>query len=219
MRLVFPLLNEPFDLRDDMVNQIIIESPTIMFSFVNQIYEQINKHDGDIILSEKDKLIDISKAIDLTTDYFPFDINRKTLVSKLQSYLKMYAVSEYTLELDELVSCVSKFLSELSERTEFLVDYDDIDVSGLLKIANVRFSVESDRLIEQVVDYCKSTVNLCGEKLFIFVSLRNYISEEEFYDFRKMVVDNKLRVLLIEAIERGADGLNNLIIDRDLCVI
>ena len=219
MRLVFPLLNEPFDLRDDMVNQIIFESPTIMFSFVNQIYEQINKHDGDIILSEKDKLIDISKVIDLTTDYFPFDINRKALVSKLQSFLKMYAVSEYTLELDELVSCVSRFLSELSERTEFLVDYDDIDVSGLLKIANVRFSVESDRLIEQVVDYCKSTVNLCGEKLFIFVSLRNYISEEEFYDFRKMVVDNKLRVLLIEAIERGADGLNNLIIDRDLCVI
>ena len=64
MKIIFPLLNEPFEIRDDKVNQIVFESPAAMYGFVNQLYCQMNKQDGDIVLSDNDKIVDLTKEID-----------------------------------------------------------------------------------------------------------------------------------------------------------
>lgn len=219
MKIIFPLLNEPFEIRDDKINQIVFESPAAMYGFVNQLYCQMNKQDGDIVLSDNDKIVDLTKGMDLTTDYFPFEINRKSLITKLQANMKSYAINEHIYEINMLMSSIEKIIDDLSECVDCSIEYDEIDIAGIIKLANVRLCNDSDKLHEQVIDYCKNTVSLLGEKVFVFVSLRNYLAEEDFSSFCKMVIDNKLKILLIEDRERDADCLNNLVIDNDLCVI
>lgn len=220
MKMYYSLLDAPLAIYDDMINQLVFEGASEMYSFVSELYQQTNKMDGDIIISEEEKVLDISKVVDLTTDFFPFEVNRKTLIAKLQTRLKECAIKEMFYETNKLLSSISGFIEVLSESLDYDVEYDDIDLSALLKASNIRFCVESDSLEEQIIDYCKNTVSLVGDRLFVFVLLRNYLSSAAYDSFKKMAIDNKLKILLIESLVRPkSDYENSMIIDEDMCVI
>ena len=212
-------MSEPFIIYDDYVNQIVIESPRLMYTLVGELYKQINKSDGSIVLSDKDAIIDIAKKVDLTTDFFPFEINRKPLVTKLLSCIKEYAVSDYIHETNLIASEIERYIIDVSDCVNCEIVFDNIDTAGLLKASNVRFADNNDLLSERIIDYCKNNVNLLGDKVFVFVSLRNYLDKEEFEQFCRMAIDNKLIIMLIESCEYRAPYLNTLVIDEDDCVI
>lgn len=220
MKMYYSLFDTPLVIYDDMINQLVFEGAAEMYSFVSELYQQTNKMDGGIIISEEEKVLDISKVVDLTTDYFPFEVNRKTIITKLQTRLKECAFKEMFYETNKLLSSISGFIESLSDSLDYDVEYDDIDISALLKASNIRFYVESVSLEEQIIDYCKNTVSLVGDRVFVFVLLRNYLSSDAFESFKKMVIDNKLKILLIESLERPkSHHENSIIIDEDMCVI
>ena len=220
MKIIIPMLDTPFVIYDDRINQIVFEGATDMYSFVFELYQQLNKMDGSIVLSENEKVLDVSKVVDLTTNYFPFDINRKSIITKLQSRLRDIAIKEMYFETNELLSSVSGFIAALSDSVDGDIEYDDLDISTLLKVSNIRFCVESESLEEQIIDYCKNVIMILGDRLFVFVSLRNYLSSLAYERFKKMIIDNKINVLLIESFERTrSDWENTIIIDEDMCVI
>lgn len=220
MKLYFPLLDKPFDICDDKVNQIVIESPAELYKFLTCLYGQMNKDDGDIVLSEDCQTMDISRALDITTDYFPFEINKKALVTKLCANLKELAIKEKLQATYELTTLISNYISDLIDVSDFDIDYDEPDTSAIFKLLNVRFCDDSVSLEERILDYCKNTVALCGEKIFMFVSLRNYLSADAYENFKRMIVDRKIRVILVEAMEYPKQALENtVIIDEDGCTI
>ena len=220
MNILFPQVNAPFTIRDDKINQIIIESPVDLYILITELSSQISKNDGDIILSDGNKLLDISKIVDLTTDYFPFEVNKKSLVSKLYTIMKEDAINESTYETNEIISRVSKYLVDISNDHDYNIEFEQLDVVALFKACNVRFCDDAESLEEKVVNYCKNTITMLGDKVFVFVSLRNYLSDKSFEYFKKMVIDNKLKVILIEAVERPKKELENtLIVDMDRCLI
>lgn len=220
MKIIIPMLDTPFVIYDDRINQIVFEGPSDMYSFVFELYQQLNKMDGNIVISEDEKVLDVSKVVDLTTNYFPFDINRKSIITKLQSRLRDIAIKEMYFETNELLSSVSGFIATLSDSVDGDIEYDDLDISTLLKVSNIRFCVESESLEEQIIDYCKNVIMILGDRLFVFVSLRNYLSGLAYERFKKMIIDNKIKVLLIESFERTrSDWENTIIIDEDMCVI
>lgn len=220
MNIVIPQANVPFTIYDDKINQIILESPVDLYDLISELSSQLNRNDGNVILTDDNKLLDISKIVDLTTDYFPFEINKKSLITKLYSIMKENALTEKTYETNEILSRISKYLVDISNDYEYNIEFEELDVASLFKACNVRFCDDSKSFEEKVINYCKNTISLLGDKVFVFVSLRNYLSDKSFENLKKMIIDNKLKVLFIEAVERPKKGFENtLIVDTDRCVI
>ena len=220
MKIMIPGFNSPMHLKEGVVNSLVIECPNCLLEITTDIYEQINKRKGNIILSENETVLDISKIIELITQFVPFDINRKTLVTKLQKDIcdKSVQLMQETshMELAELM----KFLYELLDLQDFDLILDNVDVGMLLKCANVRFSDECSSFAEELYQYCKAVAEFESKRLFVFVNLRCYITEKEFELFSKTLIDHGLLALFVDNREyKRVANENRVVMDEDLCII
>ena len=220
MKIVFPILTTPIMLSEEYVSTIVFENQNALFQVVTELHQQINKQDGNIIFSEKEERVDISKKVELISHFVPFDCNKKSLITKLQQRLKDASNESLYVETNELLSSVQKYLYKLTDLFNINILVDDIDAGILIKAVNVHFSSEYDTLSEALYDYCVNVINLEGNKLFVFLNLRCLISDEEFALFAKTLIDHKVSTLFLENTDRKTmDVERKTIIDNDLCVI
>ena len=220
MNFLFSLIDDPIELKEDAVNVLVIERHTSYYKVAMDLYNQCNKVDSGVVLSKDNKEIDISKKVEFVTSIVPFDINKKSLVSKLISQLKEQAVNEYYVESCEIVSAIQSYIATVADALTCDVDFDEIDVSQLFKCANIRLSNDSDSLCDMIIDYCRSVVAIEGDKLFIFLGLGNYIDESDYCMFADNMQSNSFKVLMIEnAVREFGSEVNTIIIDQDNCVI
>lgn len=71
-----------FDTASDKVQTLIIENQPLLLTLLTDIQAQLDGLDGKAVLSESDKLLPLSKHLELLTSFVPFDLNKKALVSK-----------------------------------------------------------------------------------------------------------------------------------------
>lgn len=220
MKIVFPILSTPIMLSDEYVSTIVFENQKVLFRFVTELYQQLNKQDGNIVLSEKDERIDISKRVELVSQFVPFDCNKKSLITKLQQKLKDAANESLYVETSEMMSSIQQYFYHLTDLLSLNILIDNIDISILIKAVNARFSSEYETLPEALYDYCVNVIDLEGNKLFVFLNLRCLITDEEFKLLARTFIDHKILSLFIENKDRDTlDIEKKTIIDNDLCVI
>ena len=74
--------------------------------------------------------------------------------------------------------------------------------------------------IEKLIDYMSLVRDLDRDKLFVFVNLRSWFTDNEVSLFVKTVLAHKYRILLIDNCEYPKlENERRIIIDRDLCEI
>lgn len=220
MKIVFPILSTPIMLSDEYVSTIVFENQKALFQFVTELHQQLNKQEGNIVLSEKDERIDVSKKVEFISQFVPFDCNKKSLITKLQQKLKDAANESLYVETSEVMSSIQQYLYRLTDLFSINILVDSIDASILIKAVNARFSSEYETLSEALYDYCVNVIDLEGNKLFVFLNLRCLITDDEFNLFAKTLTDHKVFSLFIENTERKTLGIEmRTIIDNDLCVI
>lgn len=220
MKIVFPILSEPILLSDEYASTIVFENQKFLFRFVTELYLQLNKQDGSIILSENEERMDVTKSVEFISQFVPFDCNKKSLITKLQQKLKDATNESMYIETSELMSSIQQFLYRLTDLFDINIVVDDIDAGILIKAINARFSSEYETLSDALYDYCANVVNLEGNKLFIFLNLRCLISDEEFALFTKTLTDHKMFSLFLENTDRRTVGFEKkTVIDNDMCVI
>lgn len=220
MKILFPPLISPIKLSDEYVTTIIVENRKFFYELVTDLYNQVNKSDGRIVLSKSDKVIDIVKNIELISHYVPFDCNKKTLITKLHQKLKDTANNSFYYETTEIISSIQKFIIDITDTYSSELEIDEVDIFGLFKLANVRFSNDFSSLPAAIYSYCTNVINLEGEKLFVFIGLRNFIDDDEYSSLVRTFIDHKIRVLFLETNSYSDNEYEHrIIIDNDLCVI
>lgn len=220
MKFSYPPLTSPIILSDEYISSLVVENRKVFFNLVTDLYNQTNKCDGKVVFSIADKVEDVSKNIELLTQFVPFDTNKKALITKLHQRIKDFANSNYYNESMQLISSIENYMYVVTETIDANLMIDAVDVAGLLKISNVRFSDENNSLVEAIYSYCKSVISLEGNRLFIFVGLRSYIEDDEFLNLAKTMVDHKVVTLFIDNhCYKTIDLERRVVIDDDMCVI
>lgn len=220
MKLVKPDFVMPFDLYDDKINLLVIENKNMFYSFVKELYDLTMGKESNIVLSENDIPIKISKVVDLVTHFIPFEINNKKILTKLYDKLnKASAEAElfadtYNLELE-----LRSYIVKLCDNYSFELEFDDnIDMKSLLKAVNLRFSENYDTLPEKLFEYMTNMRDLDGDKLFILVNFCTYVSNEDLQLFVETAVNHRFNLLLIESRDTMlGNNVNKRVIDNDLC--
>lgn len=104
MKFVLPNIEFVFDFEENNIYNLIIESQSFFRELIEDINGQLDGEEGKCVISQNGEPMEMSKYAELIDDFAPFEINRKSLLAKLNSYIEKKAVNEElyvsTQELD-----------------------------------------------------------------------------------------------------------------------
>lgn len=211
-------------LLDDKTNftEWIIESPTLFSEYVIEMHSQIEGSEGRFVLSESDKNIALSKSAVIILNPLAVDINTRKVLNKLYSELSNYAKSEQMyVKTSEFLRLMQEYLLELEQCTEHNLEYDpEIDITSLLKSVNVHYETTNMDFLESLLQYVKILADIGGIKLFIFVNLRSYLTDNQMTKIiREMNYQNILGIFIENQTRENLEGVQTYVIDTDNCEI
>ena len=97
---------------------------------------------------------------------------------------------------------------------------DKLSLNNLLKSVGMRVIIDYNKLVERLFAYMDLVRRFEGEKLFLLVNLRSFVSLEDMALFMQTAVAHGLRVLLVDNQAYPLLPLERRrIIDSDLCEI
>lgn len=221
MKIVSSYFNSQIEIAQGETFLLAVENQRLFKTIVEDIYNQVNGGDGDLILSENNAPILMSKNIDIIKDFAPFDINGKMFISKIVSLMEKVAVdAEHFLKTSQLLADIENYIVDLSFDFPFDVECTKLNVLSLIKSVSV--CVENDNIddVETILDYMSLVTDSDKQKLFVTVNMRSYFDDESMRAFANAVMYKQLQVLMLESSVRDKiKNVSQLIIDKDLCEI
>ena len=187
---------------------LVVENVELLRTIILQLKFQINNKIGDFILSDNDAILDISKNILLITDVFEISGLSKQLKNKLQQYVE----SSYDNDdlYQDIYQKLIEFGNDLTNSSPYPLCFNqEISKFDIIKLLNIQFEHNYSSLLEEVIDYIDIFSQIIKTKLFVFVSLRSFLTDEEFNNFMKIMDYKGIRVLLIERYLLLDTGTNN----------
>lgn len=222
MMIAYPAADICCEIREDRIRTIVIENQHMLYSLVSDICSQLEGNNGEIVLSENHTPLDMRKAADLITQFVPFTVNQKDLITKLYAALKKKAVNEKMYQYtQEIYRSIGEYIYRLIEDEESELDIVmPEDITGILKAFDVRFDDSELTLPERILEYMLSTSEFKGQRLFITVNLRSYLTDRETEDLFQSLLLKKIKLLCIESADHTRLSTEEvIIIDKDMCVI
>ena len=96
----------------------------------------------------------------------------------------------------------------------------DFDVTNLLKIYDVRMNSLAENLLEKIVEYIKAVNRICNIRIFIFVGLKQYLTENELEQLYEFIFYEHVYLIILEPMfTQILKGEKCCILDSDLCII
>ena len=100
---------------------MVFESPSRFLEFVSQIKGQVNGDNGEWILSEGGKKLNLAKTCEVIIDVFALDINQKKMVTSLYNHLEK---DVFNCDLLSEWNSIYSVLANFSEKTFDLLQYN-----------------------------------------------------------------------------------------------
>ncbi len=220
MKFVYPGINQVFNTEIDRVNTIVVENQKLLTKMISDIVGQIDGYDGDAVVSKEEKAIPIEKNVEGLTDFFPFKINKKMLLTRAATSLVNQAIENEYEKTMAILAEVESFLLKQSVNLAGDIYFQKITLDALVKAFGLGFNEDYESLGEKIIDYFELVREYDKEKLFILLNFRSFIDDEEAELFFDTILRHKYHVLTIENCEHV--HLSNekcYIIDSDLCEI
>lgn len=221
MRLIHSEYGIDMEICENEVNLLCIERKTSFTVLIQEMLDQKNGKDGQFILSEKDKIINIAKEVEVIINPFVLDCNEKRVQQKLYQEVYEQAVSNYLPETTELNAEIISYLEKITLSVPYDIIFDlEENIQGMLKIYGVRIEQQTSSLLEKITDYLKILVRMCRIKIFIFVNLKTYLDPEDLKKLYEFAFYEKLNIILIE--NQVIEKINCekvCILDKDMCII
>lgn len=221
MRLVYPTICQAIEINEGRTSSLVVENPEFLYEITESLKNQVDGCDGKFVLSEKDKILDISKNVELVTDFFSFDINNKSLLNKVVSTFEKVAVSPQFYERTYvLLSDIEKFIYDISFDYNIDIICDKINIGQILKSVSIKVSNDYASILDRLFAWMELIREFDSDKLFVFINLRSFVSAEKLQIFLDTANSHQYKILLIDNCDYELlKNESRLIIDRDLCEI
>lgn len=221
MKLVCYELDLSIEFRENNIQVLILESPTIFQKVISDLYLQITNNAGPYVLSEDIKELDMSKNVELILSPYDISFENRKIISGLYSHLSDIVNEDLVGKL-EINGILCNYLDNLILHSKY--PFLDINVDpkweNLFKMYEIKPIKQFDSLLEQVIEYLKLSSTILNTKMFIFIGLKQFFDETQLLELYKMIQLLKVNVLLIERTDLGYNPFEEVrVIDQDFCLI
>ena len=221
MRLVVPSNGLNVEFYENNVNVLTIENQSVFSSVMGDLWAQYNGLDGEIILSDNDALLKIPKIVECIFNIYSVNCNDKKIITKIYQEMVQLAgesLTERTAEINELII---NYLEDVLQTVPYRLSQSlELDVSGLLKLYDVKIETEAVPILENLTNYIKLASKVLGKKIFVFSDIKHYLCREELIALYELAFYEKVYILIIEGDDIShLENEKHVIVDKDLCVI
>lgn len=222
MRFVFPEINNVFEFKGNYINTLVIENRALLLRLMKDIHQSIGGNDGLSVLSKEYVPISMTKNAELISDFINFDINNKTLLSKIITVLEKVSLNEtYYYSTNELLGEVEKSISLWAFDFSCDIITKKITPAALMKAAGIELRNSYEGVLgdaEKILDYMELVREFDHDKLFITLNMRSFFEDDVIESFLKTAISHEYKILMIE--NKAYNVLlqeKRFTIDEDLC--
>lgn len=219
MKLIHYNLENQIDFDINSIWTLVCESPSQFTLLTQDMYNQTRSKQGNWILLNDSKELDIGKYTIYLADYHSISLNDKKAAAILQDNLKKLAYDDnHIVATNEILTSLNKYFVELTQDVDCPTVIRDADTATLFKIVAVAFLEEYDNLFEKLVDYATLLYRLTNIKIMVCINLRSYFTDEQMRKFFDCCKQCDINLLCIENYYKGKiDNEKTLCCDMDLC--
>lgn len=221
MKIAHVELEKVFDTEENTVHTIIIENPSFFYRFHMDLKQIGDNACRRLIISENDMPIDSSKIIEVFDQFAPFDMNRKSLQTKILAAIEKEAHSpDHVDETVQMLGDLERYLYRISFGFDCDLTFPKISVQSLLKATGVEMNDCLGTLPERIIRYMELVREFDRDRLFVTVNMRSYIDDVEMELFMKTILDHGYHLIMVENREHAKIQYEERwIVDKDLCEI
>lgn len=222
MKLVSCELSKAILADEDMAVEWIIESPNLFSRYVQELLQQCEGEDGQFVLSHNNKIVEISKHMEIILNPFSVEINSKKILTKLYADLDKLAKSEEMyLQTRQIIQSLIEYLLNLEQKSDYFLGFEqEFDLALLFKAVGIKHEIIEENYFENLIRYIKIVSSVLGIKIMTFVNLRSYLDDVQLECLLKEANYQEIQILLIENQQRTClKDTFCYIIDSDKCEI
>lgn len=221
MKIVSEKHNIYLDLVENQVTNLVIENRKVFSDVIGDIWMQLDGQEGSLVLSEKGKILPISKNIVFISNPVTVDCNEKRIINALYKELSEIVKEQMVIQYKSVNSVLINFLENVQNQVPYHTSIDlDLDITGMFKLYNLNICSEKGSLIEVFIDYIRALSRICKISIIIVLNLKLYFTNRELEEIYKICFYEKLFLINIEGIQtEPVKDEKVFIIDKDLCII
>ena len=219
MKLAYGSMEHIIRLGEGYVSELIIENKKMFFEMVNNIVMQTEGLPGNCVLSIADRPVEFSKYADVIVQLAPFQINKKSLLTKLYATIEQKAIqSEHYMKTAELLGNMESYIFSLVDDLPFDITCKKIAIGPIIRAISPEIDESEKTTLEKLFAYMELVRELDRDRLFITINLRTYFSDEDLERFIESVTLHDFKVLLLENVSfHPLKSTKRYVIDDDLC--
>ena len=159
---------------------IIIENKKYFYNFIIDLQLSYSEINSIKLFDEKEKELKNTDYIEVIPSIFTMDINNKKNISALLKIIKTSNKELIQNNLIDINNNLEQFSNHLKLETDITFESNvDFSDDELLKVLNIYIDCDKQSLLEIIYQYIKATYELRNIKIFVFVSLLDYLDDDE----------------------------------------
>lgn len=221
MKIVYQKLGLEMELNENQVQLLVIENEKIFADITEQFLKFENNEETELVISEKDKLLQFHKIGQVVINPFGLSVNERKIIQKLYSEIESYVQEDWIAETAELHGKIVAYIETIIQKIPYNITFDlEENFQGLMKNYGVRLEEDEGTLVEKLINYVKVIHSLAGIRIVVFIGLQLYLSREELVLFYEFCAYEKVFLIMIENVLKNKINSEKVcIIDQDCCII
>jgi CRISPR-associated protein Csn2 len=221
LKFVYADYDLSVEFEENKVNVLVIESPTVYSKLINDLIMQTNGDLGGFVLSEAESILKIDKEIEFIFNPFTVDLNNRKILNKLYQELNSIGNEELIEETYQVHGKIIDYLDVLSNKVPYNLKFNlEMDIPSLLKAYSLEIDESGESLLNKLVDYIRAMHQICRISIFIFLNIKQYLTDMEIQQLYEFVFYEKVNILLLESkFDKQLSNECVIILDKDLCQI
>ena len=221
MTISFPVHGFSLQLHENEFLEIIIENTTVFSDIIADFTHQTNGDQGSLLISSGDRIHIFEKTVEFITNPFDIDFSTSRLQKKLLAETSSFISEQYTENLATLNQTMIDFWDSVLVSMPYNMKYDlSVDPSILAKSYNVSLNDDSTTIVEHLINYIKVVHQLLGKTVFIFLGIKQFLSQQELVSFLDSVKYENIFLANVSGYQSYSLPSEHLFIyDYDCCII
>lgn len=200
---------------------IIIENKKYFYNFIIDLQLSYSEINSIKLFDEKEKELKNTDYIEVIPSIFTMDINNKKNISALLKIIKTSNKELIQNNLIDINNKLEQFSNHLKLETDITFESNvDFSDDELLKVLNIYIDCDKQSLLEIIYQYIKATYELRNIKIFVFISLLDYLDDDELKLLLKNCKLSGVILINIEIKDNNFVGFHKkFILDKSLSLI
>lgn len=221
MRLVYPPYDINLEIKENQVTVLTIENTTAYSAILNDLWRQSQGTEGEAILSEGERILDLSKAMICIFNPFDINCNDRKILNKLYQEIKEYTMNNLVEQNAKVNTVLLDYVDTIERGIPYALDYNfEADIVDILKAYDIHIQTTGETILENLVEYLRVIKSILKVPNVIIVGLKYYLNEFELKQLYEFLFYEKINLIIVEPLH--TQRLNNekcWILDKDLCLI